>query len=71
MNQAKAGVDIMDYGADPTGTRDSGPALRAAWHAARAAGANVWVPDGIFAVRDGLDQEVVFPVVGDRKGDGG
>ncbi len=43
-------LSLLDFGADPTGTRESGDALRRAVVAAREAGKPLWIPPGNFQV---------------------
>lgn len=44
------GVNILDYGADPTGAADSAPAITAALTAALATGSNLFIPAGHYKI---------------------
>lgn len=52
-------VSVLDTGADPTGAEDSAAAFTAAIEQARAAGAEVWVPEGRFRIDSPLAVEQV------------
>ncbi|MFB9447319.1 discoidin domain-containing protein [Dactylosporangium vinaceum] len=43
-------VDVVDFGADPTGVVDSGPAVQSALDAGKAQGRGVWLPAGTYRV---------------------
>ncbi|HEX3782514.1 MAG TPA: discoidin domain-containing protein [Pseudonocardiaceae bacterium] len=50
LTQPANSVSVTTYGADPTGAQDSSNAFRQALSAANAAGEQVWIPQGTFAV---------------------
>ncbi|PTT67104.1 discoidin domain-containing protein [Arthrobacter sp. HMWF013] len=43
-------LSVLDYGADPTGKRDSSDAIQAAIDAASGTGRTLWIPEGTFTV---------------------
>lgn len=56
-------LDVRQYGADPTGEKDSGPAFQEALDDVPEAGGTVQVPPGQYRV----DSTVVWPAVGDTR----
>lgn len=47
-------INVLDYGADPTGTADSTAALQVAFNAARSSGRSVYLPSGTFLVSQAM-----------------
>jgi hypothetical protein len=54
LSQPANSVSVTSYGADPTGAQDSSNAFRQALSAANAAGQQVWIPQGTFAVSSAI-----------------
>lgn len=54
-NQRVTQVNVVTYGADPTGVADSGPGIRAAI-AAASAGQVVWFPEGLYRIASAINQ---------------
>jgi hypothetical protein len=48
-------VNILDFGADPTGTTDSAAAIQAAINSVKTNGGDIYIPAGIFRVNSALD----------------
>lgn len=62
-NFALTVYNVLDFGADPTGARDSGPALLGALRAIAAAGGGVlYVPYGTFVVRSWATVTMAVPL---------
>ncbi|MEZ0244076.1 MAG: hypothetical protein ACAH11_11925 [Sphingomonas sp.] len=49
--QPEGSISLLDFGPDPTGSRESGAGFRRAIAAAHAAGRALWIPPGIFHIR--------------------
>ncbi|UED84104.1 discoidin domain-containing protein [Streptomyces profundus] len=65
-----ADFDATDFGADPTGERDSTDAIQRAVHACvDAGGGTVWLPSGSYLVTDTIEVHAFCTVRGDRNPD--
>lgn len=58
-HRAPGAANVLAFGADPTGRRDSAPAIESAIAAARAAGTTVYLPPGTFRVDRHLEVDDV------------
>jgi hypothetical protein len=65
------GLNIIDYGADPTGTTDSSPAFNAAIAALPAEGGSIFVPHGTYIVDSTITLNKWFHIYGEGSGDTG
>lgn len=60
-------LNVLDYGADPTGVADSTTALQAAVTAAVAAGNSVYMPAGTYLVTDTINCPVKTMIIGEHR----
>lgn len=62
-----APINILDYGADPTGVADSTAALQAAITAAVAIGNSVYLPAGTYLITDTINCPIKTMVIGEHR----